>query len=178
MISHSMKALSLAMIVAVVACDPSSTGPDTEALSPLTQSSTEGSVLADVRAATAQFHDVNAAIAAGYAQATPCIANEGIRYRNGALLDAVIDPHQPEILIYEPKKNGDVRLVAVQYLVPSALWDATNTSPPSLGDQAFMDRRTPPFGAPVPNYSLVVWAWAPNSSGIYVIQNPAVSCDA
>ncbi|HEY8164455.1 MAG TPA: hypothetical protein VIF83_02775 [Gemmatimonadaceae bacterium] len=181
MISHSIKALSLTMIAAILACDASPTAPGDERLNPLNESSTQGSVLAEIRAATAQFHDVNAAIAAGYVRATPCIQStvggEGIRYRNPALFDAVIDLRQPEILIYEPMKNGDLRLVAVQYLVASALWDAAHSSPPSLGDQPFMDRRSPPFGAAFPNYSLVVWAWAHNPSGMYVLQNPAVSCE-
>jgi hypothetical protein len=99
---------------------------------------------------------VNVAIAAGYVRATPCIYNtlgaEGVRYRNPTLLDAVIDLEQPELLIYEPMKNGDMRLVAVQYLAASALWDATHSSPPSLGDKPFMDRRSPPFGSGLPNY--------------------------
>ena len=177
MFAHSMKALSLTMIAAVLACDTSPTGPDVQLLNPTTQSSTQGSILAEIRAATAQFHDVEAAIAAGYTPATPCFPNEGVRYRKPALFDAVIDVSQPEILVYEPRKNGDFRLVAVQYLVASALWDATHSSPPSLGDQPFMDRRSPPFGAAFPNYSLVVWAWAHNPSGMYVVQNPTVSCE-
>jgi hypothetical protein len=45
-----------------------------------------------------------------------------------------------------------------------------------LGDQPFMDRRSAPFGAAFPNYSLVVWDWAHNPSGMYLIQNPGVSC--
>ena len=68
----------------------------------------------------------------------------------------MIELEQPEILIYEPLKNGKLRLIAVQYLVASALWDAAHSSPPMLGDQPFMDRRSAPFGAAFPNYSLVV----------------------
>jgi hypothetical protein len=59
------------------------------------QASTQGSILAQIRAATAQFHDLDAAM---------------------------------------------------------------------LGDQPFMDRRSAPFGAAFPNYSLVVWDWAHNPS--------------
>lgn len=177
MISHLTKALSLTMIAAVLACDASPTGPGDQGLNPRTQSSTQGSILGEIRAATAQFHDLDAAIAAGYVPATACLQSEGIRYRNPALIDAVINLEQPELLIYKPIGNGQLRLVAVQYLVASALWDATHSSPPSLGEQPFMDRRSPPFGSPFPNYSLVVWAWAHNPSGMYVIFNPTVSCE-
>lgn len=176
MVSHSTKALSLAIIAAVLACDASSTGPGNEALNPQTQSSTQGSILGEIRAVTAQFHDVDAAIAAGYVPVTACIQNEGVRYRKPALYDAVINLEQPELLIYKPLKTGELRLIAVQYLVASALWDATHSSPPSLGEQPFMDRRSPPFGSPFPNYSLVVWAWAHNPDGMYVIWNPTVIC--
>jgi hypothetical protein len=176
MISHLTKAVGFTMIAAVVACDTSTTGPRDQALSPRTQASTQGAILAEIRGATAQFHDVNAAVAAGYVVATGCLQNEGIRYRKPALFDAVIDLEQPELLIYEPLPDSELRLVAVQYLVASAAWDATHSSPPTVGGQAFMDRRTPPFGAAFPNYSLVVWAWAHNPAGMYTLQNPTVSC--
>jgi hypothetical protein len=181
MISHPKKALSLATVAVILACDSAPTGPGDQGLNPRTQASTQGSILAEIRAATVQFQDLSEATDAGYVQGTACISNslggEGIRYRKAALFDAAIDLLQPEILIYEPMKNGHMRLVAVQYVVASALWDATHSAPPSLGDQLFMDRRSPPFGSAFPNYALVVWAWAHNPSGMHALQNPAVSCE-
>ena len=176
MISHLARALSFSLVAAVLACDASSTGPDNQGLDPLAQSSTQGSIIAEIRAATVQFHDVDAAIAAGYIPATGCLNAEGVRYRNPSLFNAVIDPTLPELLIYEPLPNGNLRLVAVQFLVASALWDQTHSSPPSLGSQPFMDRRSQPFGAAFPNYSLVVWAWAHNPDGMYTLRNPTISC--
>lgn len=176
MIPHVKKALFIAMIAGVLACDQSSTGPGQPGLYPRTQASTQGSILAEIRGATAQFHELDSATAAGYVRAGSCTNAEGIRYRKPALFDAVIDLSLPEILLYEPKPDGDLQLVAVQYLVSSALWDATHSSPPSVGDQPFIDRRSAPFGAPFPNYSLVVWVWEHNPSGMYALQNPNVTC--
>jgi hypothetical protein len=138
---------------------------------------TQGALLAEIRAATAQYQNVEAAIADGYVAATPCLPNEGIRYRKLALIDGVVDPTQPELLLYEVLPNGKLHLAAVQFLVVAAAWDAIHTSPPTLGEQAFMDRRSPPFVAPpFPNYALVVWAWLHNPNGIYELFNPEVRC--
>lgn len=91
MVSHLAKALSVTMIAAILACDTSATGPGDQELNPRTQATTQGSILGEIRAATAQFHDLDAAISAGYVPATGCNQSEGIRYRNPALFDAVID---------------------------------------------------------------------------------------
>ena len=93
--TNSGKALALALF-AITACDSSVMGPEDESLELRATASTQGSVLAEARAATAQFHDVNVAIAAGYAQATQCLAGEGIRYRKQSLIfDGVIDVTEP-----------------------------------------------------------------------------------
>ena len=174
--TNSGKALALALF-AVTACDSSVMAPEDERLELRATASTQGSVLAEARAATAQFHDVNVAIAAGYAQATQCLAGEGIRYRKQSLIfDGVIDVTEPELLLYVPLNDGTVRLAAVQYFIPSALWDATHSSAPSLGEQPFVDRRSPPFGAPMPNYSLIAWVWMHNPAGTYALLNPRVTC--
>ena len=73
------------------------------------------SELAEVRAATAQYHDVEAAIADGYAVASDCVPNMGYHYQRGiAATSADLNPHSPEILVYAPQPNGDLKLVAVE----------------------------------------------------------------
>ena len=59
-----------------------------------------------VRKATAQYRDINAALAAGYAPATPCVSGPnagamGVHLINGALLGKEVDAETPEALIYE-----------------------------------------------------------------------------
>ena len=78
--------------------------------------------LAQVRQATAKYHDVNQALADGYIPVSPCEALPGagamgIHYLNPALAsDLAIDPLAPEILLYAPSGNG-LRLVGVEYFV-------------------------------------------------------------
>ena len=93
-----------------------------------------------------------------------------------ALVDGILDPAQPEHLLYEKLPNGKLRLAGVEYVIVSAVWDRNNSTAPLLGDQPFLDRRVRPFGAPFPNYALFVWIWTHNPDGMYTQLNPRVSC--
>jgi len=145
---------------------------------------TQGALLARIRAATARYHRLEVAEDDGYERRRfpfppfdpiPCIESEGIRYVDLSAIDGVVDPTRPELLLYEPLPNGEVRLAGVQFLVPASEWDSSQGIP-HLGHQPFMDRRLPPWGAPFPNYSLVVWVWTHNPDGMYELQNPRVTC--
>src|SRR3989441_1852088 len=90
--------------------------------------------LSTARAATAQFHEVDVATAAGYGILvrdlagitcidSPGVGVMGIHYANGlALGDAVLDPAKPEALVYQPLPNGKLRLVAAEYIVFQGAW--------------------------------------------------------
>jgi hypothetical protein len=143
----------------------------------------QNQLLASVRGATAAYHRVDAAIADGYVLGSPCEAMPGqgigIHYRKGVLIDGVVDPAQPELLVYEPRKNGNLELVAVAFVVRASAWDPTHTSPPMLGNQVFEDKRVPDWSSPpFPNYELHVWVWKHNPNGMYATTNPLVSCEA
>jgi hypothetical protein len=138
--------------------------------------------LAAARSATARFHDAGAAVAAGYAPLGGCVAVDGvggmgIHYVNrAALLDPALDPANPEILVYEPQKNGRMRLVAVEYMVLRA---ASPSGAPSLFGHTFENGPmlpAGPNGALVPTYALHAWAWQHNPSGTFAAFNPTVSC--
>ena len=97
----------------------------------------------DVRNATRQFIDVNAAEAAGYGAFLGCVGGPahgamGIHYVNGPLVgDGLIDVNHPEALIYEPLGNRR-RLVGVEFIVDAATWLANNdNTPPVLDGQSF-----------------------------------------
>ncbi len=103
----------------------------------------------------------------------------GIHYVNGSLAgDALLDPLKPEAVIYQPD-HGQLDLVAVEYVVFVSAWQkAGHTSPPSLFGQTFNFNDSPNmFGLP-PFYSLHVWLWKANPSGMFAPWNPAVSCPA
>jgi hypothetical protein len=141
------------------------------------------------RAATARFNSLNQATRSGYglppapAPLHECIASfdntgaMGFHYINGLLLDTVIDAQAPEALVYAEKANGELELVALEYVVFKEPWDLENEHPPMLFGEMFME-------VPAPNryeipafYALHAWIWKDNPSGTFVAFNPAVSCD-
>ncbi|MEJ8756919.1 hypothetical protein WG947_07935 [Pontibacter sp. H259] len=143
----------------------------------------QNKVLAEVRRATARYHRVAAAEEDGYMLTSPCVATEiggmGHHYLNIAnLQDGVVDPSRPEVLVYEPRKNGTMKLVAVEFMVLAEPWDAVNDDPPMLGSQEFEDHRNPnPGEPPFPHYQLHAWVWQHNPLGMHAPFNPTVTCD-
>jgi len=101
----------------------------------------------------------------------------GIHYVNGGYVgDPEVDPSKPEALVYEPEKNGQLRLVALEYVTFQAAWDANHGSPPSLFGQTFNFTPSPNrFGLPA-FYSLHVWIWKNNPAGMFAMWNPDVTC--
>jgi hypothetical protein len=138
--------------------------------------------IAAVRLATAAFHDLSAAEAAGYGAFHVCTEEPGMgtmgqHFANGTLVgDSVVETLQPEVLVYEPKANGGFRLVAIEYVVFAAAWDAENGSPPQLFGRTFTLVGEPNrYGLPA-FYELHVWLWEPNPSGMFADWNPNVTC--
>ncbi|MCC6618528.1 MAG: hypothetical protein IT341_05740 [Chloroflexi bacterium] len=141
-----------------------------------------------VRRLTAPFHNFRMAQAAGYSvevadkAGITCIEDPGgtggmgIHYLNPALLGNEINATSPELLIFEPGRHGRLHLVAVEYLVMQADWDAVHASPPELFGQAFSavgaDNR---YGLP-PFYELHAWIWKRNPNGMFADYNPRVDC--
>ena len=136
-----------------------------------------------VREITEQYTDVAAAKAAGYALAFGCVSGPdtgamGLHYVNMPLvLDGEIDAKRPEIILYEPAGNGQVRLVGADYLVFADAWDKTHSSAPELMGQKFQQFEAPNrFGLPR-FYTLHVWAWKENPTGTFVNWHSNISCD-
>jgi hypothetical protein len=160
----------------------------------------DNSALSELRRATAAFHDPAAADAAGYTielgdvfgetcivdLAAPSKGAMGVHLVNGGLLgDAVLDPTKPEALVYEPRNNGTLKLVAAEYVVFQDAWDEANgftgdahAPPPELFGRSFEFADGSRFGVPA-FWALHAWAWKPNPSpfgGIFGAWNPRVSC--
>jgi hypothetical protein len=151
------------------------------------------SQFAGARNATARFHNLPAAEAAGYAifpdaQGIACIDNPGtggmgVHYANGSLIfnpdgtpNTDLDPVHPEALVYAPNATGQLKLAALEYVVFQADWDATHSSRPSLFGREFDLTPFPNrFGIPA-FYSLHAWVWEPNSDGMLQPWNPRVHC--
>lgn len=129
--------------------------------------------LATLRRVTAPFHDFATARAAGWsAQITPCMdmptGGMGFHYGNPTYIDGAVSVDKPELLLYEPEKNGQMRLVAVEYIVPFTEWSAPQ--PPRLFGLDFKPNDT--FQV----WALHAWVWKHNPSGMFADWNPEVSC--
>jgi hypothetical protein len=104
----------------------------------------------------------------------------GLHFVNMALVaDPALDPTRPEIVIYEPRPNGGVRLIGADFLVFKADWDAAhpNETPQLMGQLLHLFDSPNRFGLP-DFYTLHVWAWKDNPTGTFVNWHANVSCDA
>jgi hypothetical protein len=139
--------------------------------------------LAKARASTARFHNVEAAEAAGYVRVSECVSEPGrgamgFHYLNPAYAaDDSITVTKPEILVYAPKSDGKLRLVAVEYFKADADQDPTTGGDrPEFADVPFdgpMEGHSE--GMPI-HYDLHAWVWAHNAAGAFEQYNPNVTC--
>lgn len=128
--------------------------------------------LAAVRAATARYHRVEAAEADGYVKVSECVAIPGVggmgyHYARFDQVDFHLDAAQPEVLVYAPLPNGEMKLVAAEYMAPGV------GPRPQLFGETFRDG--PPNSG---TYALHAWIWEHNPTGMFQDFNPSVSCPA
>lgn len=144
--------------------------------------------LAQVRRATARFHDVDAAIAAGYELGwvngsgqriiTNCVFHPtagamGYHYFNASLMaDLTTDALQPEALVYAPRENGSLELAAVEWVVRGP-----NSNPPGTPDPPLVLGMQMHILNPAVGFWLMhAWVWKHNPAGMFADWNPEVSC--
>lgn len=95
----------------------------------------------------------------------------GYHYVNTALLDTTVAVTEPEALIYEAGQNGELELVAVEYVVPFAV-HGEDLTPPVLFGESFRQNHTYSL------WTLHAWVWKDNPSGVfadYIRPYPALS---
>jgi hypothetical protein len=132
--------------------------------------------LATLRQVTAALHDTATSNRAGWsARITKCMqlsgeGGMGFHYGNPGLIDGVARVNEPEVLLFEPEKNGTLRLVAVEYVIPYAL-HSREAEPPVLFGQQF--KQNDAFKL----WGLHAWVWKDNPSGMFADWNPTVNCD-
>jgi hypothetical protein len=135
---------------------------------------------AQMRRATAQFSDTEAAKAAGYASVegldhcffSPGVGGMGYHLINVDQLDTKVEPLKPEAMVYRPLPGGGLKLVAVEYIVPAEPWHAEGHAglPQVLGQTFHLNEA---LGV----YVLHAWVHERNPAGLYEDWNPKVSCD-
>lgn len=173
--------LALAFMISTTGGCQESTGPDplahgnheSMAASRVGVGQLDDALAGDVRQATARFSATEQATKEGYAEASACVAVPGVggmgfHWVANGLVDPVFDALQPEAVLYEPQKNGQLQLVAVEYIVVNIGQPA-----PTFGGQPFDVGGTP---LPVPHWSLHVWVHRENPNGLFTPFNPNVSC--
>jgi len=163
---------------------PLSRATHAQTVAPAHHGTETGPLIKVVREVTERFRDVRVAEAEGYALAFGCVSGGdygamGLHYVNFPLvLDGVLDPRRPEIVIYEPLPNGRLRLVGADFLVLASDWHSKNPAPPELMGQLLHLFESPNrFGLP-DFYTLHVWAWKENPTGTFSNWHANVSCDA
>ena len=149
------------------------------------------SEVAKVRGAVAPYHNIEKATEAGWVLVPGldyCFESEaggmGIHHINPGLLDAEVDPLQPEALVYQHLANGNLQLGAVEYIVPFEAWHAEHGAdahaPMVLGQH--MHRKSVEVRGDEPGavdvYVLHAWLFAKNPGGMFEDFNPRFSCPA
>jgi hypothetical protein len=178
--------ITLGLVTVLVACSdratplaPNGAGSD----NPPAISASVASRIAELRRLVAPFHQFEKARAAGWsAQITPCLVDADLPSQPGAgamgfhygklayIQDGgVVNLLQPELLLYEPEKNGKLRFVGVEYIVPFADHPSTAAAPTLLGHRF---AQVPEFGV----WGLHIWVGRHNPSGMFAAWNPKVSC--
>lgn len=148
-----------------------------QSATPAAPSASVGDQLGHLRSVLARYHDIEAARDAGYSiQLTGCMTDParggmGFHYGNGSLIDATADALAPEVLLYEPQKNGRYRLVGVEFIIPYTLRPRSGPAPTLFG-QTF--KQNDGFQL----WALHAWIWRHNPAGMFEDWNPKVDCDA
>ena len=158
--------------------------------------------LAQVRAATAKYHDINVAIADGFVIGPgTCVdtpnGTHGIFYVNTSrFLSPEVNPLEPEILNYIPTGDANLRLVNVVYTNRVMFRDTRPPDTPGYRAGIFPWQQpvVPPFLEEVSGkfslfgqeparlfdgrwmYLLSAWVWSPNPLGMFADVNPKLSC--
>jgi hypothetical protein len=156
--------------------------------SPLTAVGEQDSKLAAiVRNATQQYQNV-ANASPDYGPVLGCVSGPdhgamGVHYVNLSLVNGGtllgdsqnLDPAKPQALIYEPQPNGEMKLVAVEYIILAGALPA-NAAPQVEGHLMQLIGSPNRYGLPA-FYELHVWAWKENPQGSFADWNNHVSCD-
>jgi hypothetical protein len=192
------------------ACAPSTAAEQTESppAPPLSEVAAEPT-LEEVRALTDRFRNVDVALAEGYIRDPMNICDTaemmgrpaeygvmGIHFFRPDLLGITGPPdprvtgtgthtdfRQPSILIYEPRPDGSLELVAVENLVFIKAWEAGgNQERPAFQGRAY-DLMADDPSTPIdeahhfePHYDLHVWLYRENPNGMFAQFNPNATC--
>ena len=145
----------------------------------------EAPLVEKVRRVTSRFRDINAALADGWVQGTPCVSGPnsgamGVHFvKPERIGDGVLNAAEPEALIYQPLSGHRFRLVGVEFITLADAWKEKNPegNPPVLEGHLLNFVGEPNrYGLPA-FYEIHVWGWEQNPNGSFADWNSVVSCD-
>jgi hypothetical protein len=186
-LAHSMAAVLMLSAASLATAQSHDDHPGMVASQPHKPTPLENELVQTVRAATEKFKDVTNVAGPGpdYALTFGCVSGGdfgamGLHYLKGSILhDGEIDKNDPEIILFEPTRNGGIRITGADYLVFVSEWEQKHKGegPPSIDGQFFHLFDAPNRFGLDPFYTLHVWAWKENPVGTFANWNPNVSCD-
>jgi hypothetical protein len=116
--------------------------------------------LAELRDATARFHNLQATAASGRVDLHLCVNQMGQPFANPSTFsDGKLDPLDPEAMVYADDGRGHLRLVAVEWV---------NDQPGTVMGIPLH------FNPSVNLWVLHAWVWAPNPAGMFADMNPRI----
>lgn len=122
-----------------------------------------------------KYRDIDVALDEGFVGLVPgaCVPNMGIHLvKPSRADDAKLRIKKPEILVYEPLKDGSYKLVAAEWYVPAEETDTT----PKLFNEKFQGPHDNHDGSPGQHYDLHAWLFKKNPDGMFTPENKRVSC--
>ncbi len=130
--------------------------------------------LRQLRAATAAYKKLDAAVADGYTATADCIIDPhhgamGYHHLNRAYADGKLDPTKPQFLLYERMPDSSYKLNGVEFFVPYRYWPRDSVAPVLMGQKLHHENN-------FKYWYLHVWAWTDNKDGVFANMNPDVHC--
>ncbi len=193
---NCLSIVACAALLALSACKPASAEPGLE----------------EVKAVAERYRDVRQAIADGYTTDNKCVTAEmlgmpaelgamGLHYVRRDMLGLPPTPppagsgrvrgtgthtdfRKPAMLVYEPRPDGSLELIAVENLVFHSAWHQTsgNKNPPSFHGRTYPLLRDDPATKVdeahgwEPHYEQHLWLFRDNPNGAYAPFNPNATC--
>ena len=144
-----------------------------------TGASAQADILRSVHSVNARFHSVEQAERAGYVPFYVCAEQPGVgtmgqHYVDFDLVaDPAIDPLHPEALVYEPRPDGSLKLVAIEWV---RVGPEEASAPTVLGQPMIRVGGTNRYGITPGFYERHYWLYRDNPLGAFSDWNPTVSC--
>lgn len=123
-----------------------------------------------LKEAMVKYGDINVATNEGFFDVSGFVPNMGHHYLLPPRVDNTFELLSPEILLYAPDANGNMKFVAVEFVAPVTDLDNPGTPPEGFTgteDQWHLNTR-------LSQWQLHVWIGEENPDGIFAEFNPVI----